>query len=241
MTTLWAFIQSGGENLAGLLSFLVGIVIAITVHEYAHAKRAQMAGDPTAEQAGRVTLNPLAHFDPIGTIMLLFAGFGWGKPVPVNPALFRRPRVDDIMVSLWGPLSNFIVAAIFAMPLRFGFAGEYGVVLDAIVWVNLILGLFNLIPIYPLDGSHILSGLLPAEQARRLDVFYHRFGMLLLILLIMSRATVYLVGLPAEFIYRFLTGPFPIVLGLVAFGRNCRGGSETEKTVRRAGDDRSLP
>lgn len=217
MTNLWHFIQSGGENLAGLLSFLVAIVIAITVHEYAHAKAAQLAGDPTPAQAGRVTLNPLAHFDIIGTIMLLFAGFGWGKPVPVNPMFFRRPRTDDILVSLWGPLSNFIAATVFAIPLKLGFAGEYGIVLDSIVWLNLILGLFNLIPIYPLDGSHILSGLLPVDQARRLDEFYHRFGMLLLILLIVTRATVYVVGIPASILHGVLTGP--LMLGLASLGR----------------------
>jgi Zn-dependent protease len=212
-TTLWRFIQTGGENLAELLSFLVAIVIAITVHEYAHAKAAQRAGDPTPEQAGRVTLNPLVHFDIIGTIMLLFAGFGWGKPVPVNPAFFRRPRIDDILVSLWGPLSNFIAAAVFAIPLKFRFAGEYAIVLDIIVWMNLVLGLFNLIPIYPLDGSHILSGLLPVEQARRLDEFYHRFGMLLLILIIVTRVTTYIVGIPVMILHGLLTGP--VILGLV--------------------------
>lgn len=213
-TTLWRFIQTGGDNLAELLSFLVAIVIAITVHEYAHAKAAQRAGDPTPEQAGRVTLNPLVHFDIIGTIMLLFAGFGWGKPVPVNPMFFRRPRIDDILVSLWGPLSNFIAAVVFAIPLKFGFAGEYGLVLDIIVWMNLVLGLFNLIPIYPLDGSHILSGLLPVEQARRLDEFYHRFGMLLLILIIVTRITTYVVGIPVMILHGLLTAP--LVLGLAS-------------------------
>ncbi len=209
---LWDFIQAPDEELAGFLSFLVAIVIAITVHEYAHAKAAQLAGDPTAEQAGRVTLNPLAHFDIAGTVMLLLAGFGWGKPVPVNPILFRRPRTDDIMVSLWGPLSNFIAAAVFALPLKFGFAGEYGLLLHQIVLLNLVLGLFNLIPIHPLDGSHILSGLLPVDQARRLDEFYHRFGVLLLILLIVSRLTYYVVGIPATIVHGLLTAP--LFLGL---------------------------
>ncbi len=225
------FIQSPEENLADFLSFLVAIVIAITVHEYAHAKAAQLAGDPTPEQAGRVTLNPLAHFDPIGTIMLLFARFGWGKPVPVNPLLFRRPRTDDILVSLWGPLSNFITAVVFAIPLKFGFAGEYRIVLDSIVWMNLVLGLFNLIPIYPLDGSHILSGLLPVDQARRLDEFYHRFGMLLLILIIVTRVTAIVVGIPATILHGLLTGP-------LIFGSMCpRGRSE----IARLRDSRGRP
>ena len=203
---LWDLIGRGAEALPDFLSFLVAIVIAITVHEFAHAKSAQKAGDPTPGHYGRVTLNPLAHFDPMGTIALLLAGFGWGKPVPVNPFLFRRPRLDNILVSLWGPLSNFILAALFAIPLRFGWAGPYTIVLVYIVEMNLVLGLFNLIPIHPLDGSHILSGLLPVEQARKLDAFYARYGVLLLFGLILSRATVFLVGIPVSLAFFLLTG-----------------------------------
>jgi Zn-dependent protease len=207
MTPLWRYIQTGDpQDLADLLSFLVALVIAITVHEFAHARRAQIAGDPTPEAHGRVTLNPLVHFDIIGTIALLFAGFGWGKPVPVNHMLFRRPRHDSIMVALWGPIANIITATVFAVPLRFGLGGPYTSVLVYIVWLNLVLAFFNLIPIYPLDGSHILVGLLPLEQARQLDLFFHRFGLLLLVLLVMTPAAGIIIGTPLRILFRLLTG-----------------------------------
>ena len=220
MSPLWGLISGEPDALPQFLSFAVAIVIGITVHEFAHAKAAQKAGDPTPGQHGRVTLNPLAHFDPIGTVALLFAGFGWGRPVPVNPFLMRRPRIDNILVSLWGPLSNFIVAIVFAMPFRvtlllppstaMGYAEAvlkpYGIVLTYIVFMNLILGLFNLLPIYPLDGSHILSGLLPLASARKYDLFVHRYGLLLLLLLFVSRATIFVVGVPAQLAFWLLTG-----------------------------------
>jgi len=208
MSPLWGLISGEPNALPEFLSFAVAIVIGITVHEFAHAKSAQLAGDPTPGHHGRVTLNPLAHFDPIGTIALLLAGFGWGRPVPVNPFLMRRPRTDNILVSLWGPLSNFIVAAVFAIPLRFGFAGAYAVVLIYIVIVNLVLGIFNLLPIHPLDGSHILSGLLPLQQARKYDLFIHQYGLLLMLLLFVTRQWTlhYLVGVPVNLLFGLLTG-----------------------------------
>ena len=197
---------AGRAELYQFLSFLVAIVIAITIHEFAHAKAAQMAGDPTPGQAGRVTLNPLAHFDPIGTVMIILAGFGWGKPVPVNHLFFKRPRVDNILVSFWGPLSNIITAILVSIPLRLGVVGEYDVVLIPLVLMNLVLAFFNLIPVYPLDGSHILVGLLPLRQAQKVSEFYARFGMIMLILLIMTGATDILVGRPVWFMFRLLTG-----------------------------------
>jgi len=194
------------QALAHFLAFAVAIVIAITVHEFAHAKSAQLAGDPTPGQHGRVTLNPLAHFDVIGTIALLVVGFGWGRPVPINPFLMRKPRLGSVLVSLWGPLSNFILALLFAIPLRAGLAGAYALVFHYLVYMNLVLGLFNLIPVHPLDGSHIVSGLLPPQSARQFDTFCQRYGLLVLILLFASRATLYLVALPASLGFLLLTG-----------------------------------
>jgi Zn-dependent protease len=206
MSPLWQLIDRGVDALPDLLSFGVAILVALTVHEFAHAKAAQLAGDPTPEQHGRVTLNPLAHLDPIGTAALLLAGFGWGRPVPVNPFLMRRPRLDNVLVSLWGPLSNLCLALVFALPLRFGLAGPYQIVLDWMVLVNLVLCLFNLLPVHPLDGSHILVGLLPLPQARRLELFYHQYGIIVLILLMVTHVTAYLVGIPAQIAFRLLTG-----------------------------------
>ena len=158
-----------------VLAFIVAFTIAITIHEFMHAWTAWRLGDDTAQRLGRITLNPLAHFEPIGAIgMLLIAfgypAFGWGKPVPVNPNRLRsglRGRQAGMaLVAFAGPLSNVVQAAVVAVPLRlsdrsiadFGRAGLY---LEVFVFVNLLLAAFNMIPIPPLDGHKILTGILP--------------------------------------------------------------------------------
>jgi Zn-dependent protease len=175
---------SRGFDPAAFLTWVLALALGITVHEFAHAWRADRAGDPTPRAHGRVSLNPLDHYDPVGSTLLLLFGFGWGKPVPVNPFLFRNPRRDQLMVSLWGPLSNLIVATVLALIVRLGIAGVYGVVLARVIMLQLILAVFNLIPVYPLDGSHILSAMLPVAQARKLDAVYHQYGPVLLIAVI---------------------------------------------------------
>ncbi len=192
----WAFV----------LAWIVAITIALTVHEFAHAKVADMAGDPTARDQGRVSLNPLDHYDPIGTTMILLLGFGWGKPVPVNPANFGHPRRDEALVSVAGPGSNIITAALFAVPLRFGFAGDYALAINLIVLLNLFLAFFNLIPIFPLDGSHILQAILPYEKARSYAIFMSRYGMILLLVLVFTGMLGTGVVIPAKLLYYLFTG-----------------------------------
>ncbi len=193
-----------------LISWLFGLTVALTVHEFAHAKRAQIGGDPTPEAAGRVTLNPLAHYDIIGTTMILLFGFGWGKPVPVNPAAMRRPRYDNLMTSAWGAIANIITAALFGLTLRltvmFDVAQPYWALFDAIVSLNLYLALFNMLPVWPLDGSHVLLMLLPLKAAQKVEMLYQRAGILLLVVVVASGATTYLVGIPAMLIYWVVTG-----------------------------------
>ncbi len=196
----------GNFDPAFILSWLVAVTIALTVHEFAHAKVADMAGDSTARSMGRVSLNPLDHYDPIGTTMIVLFGFGWGKPVPINPTNFGHPRRDDALVALAGPGSNIIMAVLFAIPLRFGFAGEYGQVLQLVVLINLFLAFFNLIPVFPLDGSHILQAILPYEKAQSYSSFMQRYGMLLLILIIVTPVLDLLVVIPAQLLYHLLTG-----------------------------------
>lgn len=198
-----------------LISWLFGIIIGLTVHEFAHAKRAQLGGDPTPEAHGRVTLNPLAHYDPIGTTMILLFGFGWGKPVPVNPLAMRRPRYDNLMTSAWGAIANIITATVFGLALRltvhYQVAQPYWPLFDAIVSLNLFLALFNMIPVWPLDGSHVLASLLPLRAAHKLELFYHRFGILLLVVLIVSPVPDIVVGGGAGVIYRLISGgPYPL-------------------------------
>jgi Zn-dependent protease len=166
------------HNYAALFGRLIALAIAISVHEFAHAKFADLAGDPTPRAAGRVTLNPLAHYDPLGTTLILLAGMGWGKPVPVNNLAFRHPRSDSIKVALGGVGANLVAAGLFGFAFRTGLIPAlYAPLVMEIVFINLILAFFNIIPLYPLDGSHALLWLLPLVPARRVRDFYMHYGL----------------------------------------------------------------
>jgi len=166
------------------------LLIAITFHEYAHGKMADYLGDPTARFQGRLTLNPLEHLDPIGLLMLWLAGFGWAKPVPVNPMNFKGDkRQGMVLVAASGPGINLVLAFV-ALTLQYVFSiVVYNELLfslaQSLVWYNIILAIFNLIPVPPLDGSKILSGILPYRYSQ----FYQQleqFGPFLLIFLIFA-------------------------------------------------------
>lgn len=167
-------------NLATVISRIITIVIAFTFHEMAHAASAALYGDKTAANQGRITLNPIAHIDPIGALMILFTGFGWAKPTPIDDYRLRRSSPFAIaVVSVAGPVSNLILAAIAALPFRFklisftGFSSEYfptiSEFLIEFMIVNIGLFLFNLLPIFPLDGEKILYNFAPPELARLMD------------------------------------------------------------------------
>ncbi|MBI4531847.1 MAG: site-2 protease family protein, partial [Candidatus Latescibacteria bacterium] len=149
------------------------LLFALTVHECAHSVTSDRLGDPTGRLLGRSTLNPFAHLDPIGTFLIFFANFGWGKPVPVDPRNFRRPRTDMAVVAFAGPLSNVFTALIFAALFRLMIIVPFTVP-DTLAYmmvygvrISLVLVLFNLFPFPPLDGSRILTGLLPPRMAIR--------------------------------------------------------------------------
>lgn len=196
-------LAKGAGNLLGLtLPTLIArvfvLLTAFAVHEFAHAWAADRYGDPTPRSMGRLTLNPLAHLDPIGSLMLVFVGFGWAKPVPVNPyALERRSSAALMWVSLAGPISNFLMALIAAIPFKLGLVSEFdaftnpGTVLPTLdyllyefVYINLLLMLFNLIPIAPLDGEKVLYYLAPPSVEKVLDTIRPYGPMLLLILVL---------------------------------------------------------
>lgn len=176
------------------------LLFALTFHEFAHGLVAYRLGDPTAKMAGRLTLNPLRHLDPLGTIAFFFIKFGWAKPVPVNPRYFRDPKRDMLWVALAGPLTNLGVAILSAVltkaiwllgeTLPYSPAVEaillpLGAMLVASVWINLVLAIFNFLPIPPLDGGRILAGLLPdrwAASYQRLE----RYGFVIVIVLALS-------------------------------------------------------
>ncbi len=183
-----------GLDIATIIARVITLLIAFTIHELAHALTANYLGDLTPRRMGRVTLNPLKHLDPFGTIMLLISGFGWAKPVMVNPNNMRgNPRTSMAIVAAAGPISNLIMAAAASLPFRLGIMAptmtslgtvpSIDFILTQFVWINLILAFFNLIPVPPLDGYKILLGILPAEMAYRLRPL-EQFGFMILIALI---------------------------------------------------------
>ena len=158
-----------GFSLMEIIAGLPGLIIAMVIHEYAHARTAVALGDFTPKMMGRLTLNPMAHIDPLGLVMLLLVRFGWAKPVMINPNNFRQPRRDDVLVSLAGPGANLVMAFLALVVLLLCYqAGVVSpgskLVLQLIVEYNIGFAIFNLIPIPPLDGSHILMQLLRMLQ-----------------------------------------------------------------------------
>jgi Zn-dependent protease len=183
-----------------LLLIAPAILLALTFHEFAHAYVANRYGDDTAKQCGRLTLNPLRHLDPLGTIMIFLVHFGWAKPVPVNPYNLRNPKKDMLWISAAGPLANMILALISGILLRVllasgGTSDQYSI-LDFIIimvvmslQINLALAIFNILPIAPLDGSKILAGLLPARYSSFIFTAERYGPFVLLGLIILGRVT----------------------------------------------------
>jgi Zn-dependent protease len=172
------------------LAFIVifaGLLISVTIHEFAHAITADKLGDPTPRFQGRVTLDPRSHLDPLGVIMILLTRFGWGKPVEFDPYNLKDPKRDTAIIAVAGPISNLIIAFIISVILKSGLipviwlaAGLYQVLI-----LNVVLAIFNLVPVHPLDGSKIVMAFLPAEQAVEYESFMRRYGMFVLIALIL--------------------------------------------------------
>jgi len=205
-----------GSDLLEFLLTMAALVICITVHEFAHAYAAYRAGDDTPKAQGRISLNPIDHLDPMGTIMMVVSslsgfGIGWGKPVRINPNNFRHPRWDDLRVSLWGPLSNLLMAAVAGTAIRFfdwRMSGPVYMFVVVLVIVNIGLALFNLIPVTPLDGSHILAALLPYQSSMRYRFFMAHNGMFVFLGLILmgNRILPMILGPPARFLFGLFTG-----------------------------------
>jgi Zn-dependent protease len=182
-------------QIQNLLLIAPPILLALTFHEYAHAYMADRLGDDTAKQSGRLSLNPLRHLDPLGTIMIFLVHFGWAKPVPVNPYRLKNPKKDMLWISAAGPMANMFLAFASGMLFRFlitatgdfprySFMGLLIYVVFMSLQINLALAVFNIIPIAPLDGSKILSGLLPAGF-EKMFYFLERYGPFVLLGLIL--------------------------------------------------------
>ena len=183
------------SRLSGLdfLIIIPPILFALTIHEFAHAWLADRLGDPTPRAMGRVTLNPIPHIDPLGALVFVIARFGWGKPVVINPLNFKDPKKGELLVAAAGPASNFLSAMVLGLAHRIlspvAVAGPMWaeIVITMLylgVWINLALAAFNMLPIFPLDGSKVLKGLLPLKQALELSSF-ERVGPIVLLGLIM--------------------------------------------------------
>lgn len=196
---------TGRADPVEITAILIALVLGITVHEFSHAMMATWLGDPGPGRAGRLSLSPAAHLDVMGSLMFLVGGFGWGKPVMVNPYAFRaNPRVGHALVAAAGPVSNVILAIFFAIPTRLVlFAYQSGTfplasdrfvliglqLLAGIVFYNLILAFFNLIPVFPLDGFNILQGILPSELAEQFEVT-RQYGFMILLLLLFAGGSI---------------------------------------------------
>ena len=197
-----------GLSLTTLLFRAVALLIAAPFHEFAHASAADRLGDPTPRRAGRLTLNPLAHLDPLGTILLVLTGFGWAKPVPIDPGNFPDWRRGLITVAAAGPIANVVLAILFGLPFKLGLVAVGSPLarpLFVIVFINAVLAVFNLIPVPPLDGSKIMIGLLPGQ----LGIAYARlqaYGVMILIGLIYFRITDLLVLPPLLWLVQLATG-----------------------------------
>jgi Zn-dependent protease len=198
--------------LVDLLLKIPALLLAVTLHEVAHGVVADRLGDPTPRQHGRLTLNPLPHIDPLGALAFVVAGFGWARPVPVTAGNFRHPLRDMAMVAAAGPAANFVVAFLGLVAVTLAGRALPGMLIEPIgrllLWTfqfNLALGVFNMIPLPPLDGGHFLPVLLPRGAARAVQAL-GRYGPLLLLVLVVSGATQYLVGPIFEALARLYVG-----------------------------------
>jgi len=209
-------------NLAQIFIAFIVLLFSLTVHEMAHAWTADRLGDPTARLLGRVSLNPMVHADLVGTIIFpllaMVSGvplIGWAKPVPVNPRQLRRPRRDYMFVAAAGPASNLLMAIVAAIVLRLvpvspvtlgepNVSAPLAAILSQALRLNVLLAVFNMIPIPPLDGGNVLSGLLPSRVAFRFNAVLRPYGFLLLYALMLTRGFEYLVIPPSRFLLSWL-------------------------------------
>lgn len=211
------------QIIQNIILIIPGFLVAITVHELAHAYVALRYGDPTAKLAGRITINPISHLDPYGTLALILSsiagmGIGWAKPVPVDPRYLREPRKDMIWISLAGPAANLTTALIVAIIFRIFvvpfYESQVGPGLKFVLvplssmlifaaQINVVLAVFNIIPVPPLDGSSILAGLLPRDLAIKYEEL-EPYGFMILLLLIITGALHYIVVPPVVRIMQIL-------------------------------------
>ncbi len=205
-------------SLDTIIALALILVVALPFHEFSHGLAAYRLGDPTAKYLGRLTLNPLAHLDPLGALMIVMVGFGWAKPTPYNPLNLRGGKAAEAIVAVAGPLSNLVLAAAAALPLRYILSSDVNVpdfipnILAFFVYINLILMVFNLIPIPPLDGSKVLYSLMDRPTEYRWRPVLEQYGPFLLLLLIVMGSLG--LGSPLTALFNEVVGPlFGLLVG----------------------------
>lgn len=203
-----------------LLYFILALVVVVTIHEFSHAWVAQKLGDPTAKIAGRLTLNPLAHLDPVGTLMLFLIHIGWGKPVPVNPHYFKKPKRDEALTALAGPVSSLVLALVLTLPIKYlglvmpQFLFDF---LSTVLDVSLLLFIFNMLPFPPLDGSKIVGIFVP----RRFQRYYQNYlqnGMLYFMIFLLFDQFVLAQSFQFSILQYFLGNAFTFIKTLLFLG-----------------------
>ncbi|RCX16356.1 Zn-dependent protease [Anaerobacterium chartisolvens] len=194
-----------------ILMALPAVLIGLSFHEFAHAFASDRLGDPTPRNQGRLTLSPLPHIDIIGLILIALAGFGWAKPVQVNTSYYKNPKRDDIIVSLAGPFMNLVLAFVFTVLFKVAIdfnassytgGGLYDIILNMLYYaiqINIMLFVFNLIPIPPLDGFHVLSNVISA-RGYRLIYTLQQYGSIILILIVVTPVSRYIISPPIKFL-----------------------------------------
>jgi Zn-dependent protease len=189
-----------------------GVLMTIVVHEFAHSWAADKLGDPTPRIKGRLTLDPRAHLDPLGVVAILLTRFGWGKPAPFDPFNLKDPVRDTAIIAVAGGVANFIVAGLLSIILRFALIppGIFSIALAQLVAINIYLAIFNLVPVHPLDGSKVLKALLPKDVGLEYERFMERYGLMILILLLIpiggQMPIVQLVSPVASFFLKLMLG-----------------------------------
>ncbi len=209
------------DYLYSMLLSLPAIIVAFSFHEWGHAYAAYRLGDPTAKNLGRMTVNPIAHIDPIGFLLLLIVGFGWAKPVPVNPRNFSNYKRDDIIVSLAGVTMNLIIAIVFAfifvLMIKLQVTNEVlYTIISAFITINIGLMLFNIIPVPPLDGSHVFLSLFASKLSSKFLMFYqqYRYYLMLVVVIVLNRTGILEIAIGG--IANLLVQLFGNILGIYA-------------------------
>lgn len=178
-----------GIDIGSLFYILPAVIIILTVHEYSHAKVSDMLGDPTPRNSGRLTLNPLAHIDPLGLLMLFLVRLGWAKPVPTSPIYYRDRKKGVLYTALAGPASGVFIAIISRAVMMSGVIRPYGTAFSffyILYYYSLVISVFNLLPVYPLDGSRILQGLLPDNRVYKLMQYQNQIQVVFMLVVFLA-------------------------------------------------------